>query len=140
MKKVSLFLFIFLLGVCARGFAQTTTSTTTTTATTATTTATDFFAGKWEITIMGTPDGDTKMVTELTRKDGKLTGELKDPTGKRTEATPITKVEEEKDKISIHFDTAQVGVIAIELTKVDDDYLKGQLMSMFEATALRVKN
>jgi hypothetical protein len=128
MKKVSLFLFIFLLGVCARGFSQTTTP------------PTDFFAGKWEITVMGTPDGDAKMVTELTRKDGKLTGELKDPTGKRTEATPITKIEEEAGKLTIHFDTAQAGVIAMELTKVDDDHLKGSLMSMFETTALRVKN
>lgn len=127
MKKVSLFLVVFLLGVCVRGYSQ------------AATPPTDFFAGKWEITIAGTPDGDTKMVTDLIRKDGKLTGELKDPTGKRTEATPITKVEEEGGKLTIHFDTTQAGEIAMELTKLDDDHLKGSLMNMFETTALRVK-
>jgi hypothetical protein len=126
MKKVSLFLFIFLLGICVKGYSQAAT-------------APDFFAGKWEITIMGTPDGDAKMVTELVRKDGKLTGEMKDPTGKRTEATPITKVEEGTGKITIYIDTAQAGEIPIELTKVDDDHLKGQLMNMFETTALRVR-
>jgi hypothetical protein len=125
MKKVSLFLFIFLLGVCVKGFSQATPPT-------------DFFAGKWEITIVGTPEGDAKMVTDLTRKDGKLTGELKDPTGTRP-ATPITKIEEEASRLTIYFDTAQAGEIPVELTKVDDDHLKGSLMNMFDATALRVK-
>ena len=126
MKKVSLFLFVFLLGVCLNGYSQTTPPT-------------DFFAGKWEITIMGTPNGDAKMVADLTRKEGKLTGELKDPTGTNP-TMPITKIEEDAgNKITIHFDTAQAGEIGIELAKVDDDHLKGQLMSMFESTAVRVK-
>jgi hypothetical protein len=125
MKKVSLFLFIFLLGVCVKGFSQATPPT-------------DFFAGKWEITIMGTPEGDAKMVTELIRKDGKLTGELKDPSGTRP-VTPITKILEEGTKLTIYFDTAQAGEIPVELNKVDDDHLKGSLMNMFESTALRVK-
>jgi hypothetical protein len=126
MKKVSLFLFIFLLGVCLKGFSQTATP------------PTDFFAGKWEILVVGTPDGDTKFVTELTRKDGKLTGELKDPSGVKP-AVPITKVEEEGTKITIHFDSVQAGDIPIELAKVDDDHLKGMLYNMFEATAVRGK-
>ena len=125
MKKVSLFLFIFLLGICVKGFSQTTPPT-------------DFFAGKWEITVTGTTQGDAKFVTELSRKDGKLTGELKDPAGVNP-VTPITKIEEEASKIIIHFENDQVGDIPIELTKVDDDHLKGQLMNMFDSTALRVK-
>lgn len=125
MKKVSLFLFIFLLGICAKGFSQSTPPT-------------DFFAGKWEITITGTPSGDAKMVTDLVRKDGKLTGELKDPSGTNP-AMLITKIEEGKDKLTIYFDTAQAGEIGIELAKVDDDHLKGQLMNMFDSTAVRQK-
>ncbi|GAB3640073.1 hypothetical protein [Spirosoma arcticum] len=137
MKKVSLFLFVFLVGIAFNGFSQTTTSTTTTPTTT--TTSTDFFAGKWEITITGTPNGDAKMVTDLIRKDGKLTGELKDPTGTNP-VTLITKVEEEPGKkITIYFDTAQAGEIGVELAKVDDDHLKGQLMNMFDSTAVRIK-
>ena len=132
MNKVSLFLFMFLLGVCARGLAQTTPAT-------SATPATDFFAGKWEITILGTPQGDAKLLTELVRKDGKLTGELKDPAGTNP-VVPITKIEEVTDKkITIYFDTAQAGEIGVELAKVDDDHLKGQLMGMFDSTAVRVK-
>ena len=125
MQKVSLFLFIFLLGICVKGFSQTTAPT-------------DFYAGKWEITVVGTPDGDAKFATELTRKDGKLTGSLKDLTGKRTEAMPLTKVEEEGGKLTLYFNTDQAGEIPIELAKVDDDHLKGMLYNMFESTALRV--
>lgn len=127
MKKVSFFLLVFLLVLSAKGFSQTTTPP-------------DLFAGKWEITITGLPDGDTKFVTELVRKDGKLTGELKDPTGKRPEPTPISKIEEEPGKkLTIYMDTAQAGEVPIELAKVDNDHLKGQLMNMFDATAVRVK-
>ena len=125
MKKVSWFLFIFLLGLYIKGFSQTTTPP-------------DFFAGKWEITVAGTPAGDAKFVTDLVRKDGKLTGELKDPTGTRPNS-PLTKVEEEKEKITLYFDSDQAGEIPIELTKVDNDHLKGQLMNMFDATAQRGK-
>ena len=127
MKKVSFVLLVFLLGVCAKGFSQTTAPP-------------DFFAGKWEITVTGLPDGDTKFVTDLVRKDGKLSGELTDPTGKRIEATPVSKIEEDPGKkLTIYMDTAQAGEVPIELTKVDDDHLKGQLMNMFDATAVRVK-
>ncbi len=132
MKKVSLFLFVFLLGVCAKGFSQTTASSPTAIP------STDFFAGKWEITIMGTPTGDAKMHTDLFRKASKLTGELKDPAGTNP-VIAITKVGEGKDKVTIYFDTAQAGEIGVELIKVDDDHLIGQLMSMFESTAVRVK-
>lgn len=126
MQKVSLLLFVFLLGVCAKGFSQTTTPP-------------DFFVGKWEIAITGTPNGDAKLLTDLVRTDGKLTGNLTDPTGTNP-ATPITKIEEDPGKkITIYFDTAQAGEIAIELAKVDDDHLKGSLMSMFDSAATRVK-
>lgn len=125
MKKVSLFLFLILLGVCVKGFSQGAKPA-------------DFFAGKWEVTVTGTPEGDAKFVTDLVRKDGKLTGELKDPTGARP-ATPITKTEEEPGKLTIYFNTDQAGEIGIQLSKVDDDHLKGSLMSMFEASAQRLK-
>ncbi len=120
-------LFVFLLGICVKGYSQATPPT-------------DFFAGKWEILVTGLPDGDTKFVTDLVRKDGKLTGELKDPTGKKTEATPISKVEEEPGKkITLYMSTTQAGEVPIELIKADEDHLKGQLMGMFDATAVRLK-
>ena len=38
---------------------------------------TDFFAGKWKIMVLATPNGDATFSTDLVRKDGALTGVLK---------------------------------------------------------------
>ncbi len=127
MKKVSLFLFVLMLGICFNVSSQTAPPT-------------DFFAGKWEILIMGTPNGDGKMQANLVRKDGKLTGELVSLAADAPkEPISITKIEEGSDKVNLYF-TAQGYDVNLELAKVDDDHLKGQLMSMFDATAVRVKN
>lgn len=97
----------------------------------------DFFAGKWDIVVVGTPNGDAKFTTELIRKDGKLTGDLKMMAGDAKETIPA-KVEEAEGKITLYF-SAQGYDVNVELNKVDDDNLKGTLMNMFEAKAKRVK-
>ncbi len=125
MKKASLVLFVFLLGISLKGFSQTPAP------------ANDFWVGKWEFSIIGTPQGDSKMTTTLVRKDGKLTGEFPnpDPNG---EKIPITNIEESADKIVIYF-TTQGYDINLDLSKVDDNNLKGTLLGMFEAKGVRVK-
>ncbi|MFD1142547.1 hypothetical protein ACFQ4C_15585 [Larkinella insperata] len=125
MKKGSLFLFVFFLGLTFRGFSQAPAPE-------------DFFAGKWEIVITGTPNGDAKFITNLVRKDGKLTGEMADPTDATKEKIPLTKIEESSDKLSLYF-TAQGYDVNVDLAKVDDDNLKGSLMNMFDAKAKRLK-
>jgi hypothetical protein len=126
MKRSGIILAILFLGTAFNGFSQTATPT-------------DFFAGKWEIVIFGTPNGDSKMVTELIRKDGKLAGELKDPTGQNLEAFPLTNIVEEGNKVTLYF-TAQGTDVNLDLEKVDDDHLKGSIMNgMFDSTAVRVK-
>jgi hypothetical protein len=125
MKKVSLFLFVFLLGVCLKGFSQTTTP------------PTDFYAGKWEITIAGSPRGDVKYLTDLVRQDGKLKGELVDSADTK-EKRPITKVVETANKLVIYFESSQAGEMSMDLTKVDENTIRGSLMD-FETTAKRVK-
>ena len=126
MKKVSLFCLFLMLGVIFNSYAQTSPQS-------------DFFAGKWEVSVMGTPNGDSKMVTDLVRKDGKLTGELKDPSGQNPEPFPITSIVEEADKVTLYF-TAQGTDVSLDLAKVDDSHLKGSVMNgMFDATAVRVK-
>lgn len=97
----------------------------------------DFFAGKWEISVTSTPRGDVKFLTNLVRKEGKLTGELVEA-GDANAKRPITKIEERANKLVIYFESSQGGEIAIDLTKVDGDNLKGSLMS-YDATAKRLK-
>lgn len=125
MKKVSAFLLLFLLNVTVSTFAQTTPPT-------------DFYAGKWEINVTGTPQGNSKLVAELVRKDGKLTGQLTNAAEPNAEKIPITSINEDGDKLGMAF-TAQGYDVTLELTKVDEDNLKGSLMNMFDAKASRVK-
>lgn len=125
MKKVSAFLLLFLLNVTVSTFAQTTPPT-------------DFYAGKWEINVTGTPQGNSKLVAELVRKDGKLTGQLTNAAEPNAEKIPITSINEDGDKLGMAF-TAQGYDVTLDLTKVDEDNLKGSLMNMFDAKATRVK-
>ena len=39
----------------------------------------NYFIGKWNVMIYGVPDGDTKMVINIEKKDDKLTGNMADP-------------------------------------------------------------
>jgi hypothetical protein len=125
MKKVSIILFVFLFGIVAKGFSQSTKPT-------------DFWAGKWEFTVSGTPQGDAKFLTNLIRKDGILTGELSSPAMPAAEKIAITKIEESAEKIVIYF-SAQGFDINLEFNKVDDNNLKGSMMSMFDAKGVRIK-
>ncbi|WP_109744326.1 hypothetical protein [Arcicella aurantiaca] len=125
MKKACILLIALFFGVAINGFSQTSAKT-------------DFFVGKWEITIFGTPNGDSKMITELIRKEGKLMGELKDATDSTKPAIPITSIEEKEGEIEIAFSTSGYDV-TLPLKKEDNDNLKGQLMGMFDAKAKRIK-
>jgi hypothetical protein len=99
---------------------------------------TDFFAGKWKIMVMGTPNGDVTFATNLIRKDGVLTGQLKIVGDDSVPLIDIAKIEDSSDKVVMYF-TIQGYDVNTELTKVDSDNLKGSLMGMFEAKAARVK-
>jgi hypothetical protein len=135
MKKLSIVLFVLTFAALTNGFAQTTAATT---STDSTATATDFYAGKWEVTFIGTPQGDAKMVATFTRVEGRLEGVISDPTGQIKESITMTSVDEGTDKITFNF-KAQGYDIAVDLEKVDDDNLKGMMMNMFESKATRVK-
>lgn len=127
MKKASIILAVLFLGIFCKSFAQTAPSG-------------DFYAGKWEINITGTPSGDVKFLTTLTRKDGKLSGELANASEPTQAKRPITNIEESAGKIIIYFESSQGGDIALDLAKVDQDNLKGILMDSYNATAKRMKD
>jgi hypothetical protein len=96
----------------------------------------DYFPGKWNITLMGTPGGDSKMTFVLERKDGKLGGVVQDSTGKET--SKITSIVEKDKTITAAF-TLQAYDLTMTLDPVDDDHVKGSLMGMFDAKGVRIK-
>ena len=99
-------------------------------------TKTDYYPGKWNILVIGTPNGDSKMTMVLERKDGKLSGAVQDSTGK--ELTKITTIDEKDKTITAAF-TIQSYDVTLTLDPVDDDHVKGSLMGMFDAKGVRVK-
>jgi hypothetical protein len=98
----------------------------------------DFFAGKWEVTVLNSPKGDVTLLTELIRKDGKLTGELIEKSDPAGSSRKILRVEESPEKLVVYFESSQGGETIMALAKVDQDHLKGTVHD-FEATAKRLK-
>ena len=96
----------------------------------------DYFAGKWAVVVMGTPNGDAKMNFVFERKDGKLTGTVRDTTDK--ELSKITSIDEKDKTITAAFNIQSYDV-TLTLEPIDDDHVKGSLMGMFDAKGVRVK-
>ena len=96
----------------------------------------DYYPGKWNVLVMGTPNGDTKMTFVIERKDGRLGGIVQDSTGK--EMTKITSIEEKDKTITAAF-TVQNFDVTLTLDPIDDDHVKGSMMGMFDAKGARVK-
>ncbi len=123
MKKVSvLFTGLFFLLLSLGGRAQTSVA--------------DYFAGKWSVLVKGLPQGDSKMIFVMNKKDTTMTGAVQDSAG--TEIAKIDKVELNGDKATIYF-TAQGYDVNLEMNKKDDDHVTGSMMGMFDAEGERVK-
>lgn len=126
MKKLNLILTLFLGLICFVG-AQ---------AQSQTQTPTDYFAGKWHVTIFGTPNGDPTLAFVFDKKDGKLSGVVQDTTGK--EISKITQIDTAGKTITAAF-YAEGYDLKLTLEPVDDQHIKGNLMGMFDATGVRIK-
>lgn len=123
MKKPSLlFTVVFFLMLSLHGNSQTTTA--------------DYFAGKWSVLLKGLPQGDSKLVFVLEKKDDKITGVVQDTTGK--EISKISNAELKENEVTLYF-TAQGYDVNLQLKKKDDDHATGSLMGMFDAEGDRVK-
>lgn len=97
----------------------------------------DFFAGKWETTFIGTPQGDAVLDLVLERKDGKLSGTISPKADSKP--VPIDKIEETAEKIILHFKMSGFD-INVSLEKENNDNFKGKLMGMFDVKGIRAKN
>lgn len=94
----------------------------------------EYFAGKWDVLLKGTPNGDVKMLFVLEKSEDKITGAVQDTTG--TEISKITNAELKDTEVTLYF-TAQGYDVNLLLTKKDEDHVTGSLMNMFEAEGER---
>ena len=113
-----LFLFIFAMSVNAQ-----------------TKTGYDFFAGKWNVIIMGAPLGDVKMVVNFDKINEVVSASLKDSTG--NDLYKVTKTEIDKDQATITFIGSQ-GDVPLILRKKDETSIAGDIMGMFSVEGTRL--
>ena len=94
-----------------------------------------YFIGKWNILATGLPQGDTKMVLTIEKKEGKLIGNLNDPasTDGLREFTSITINENALTAIF----SAQGMDIPVNVTKKDEKNITGDIMGMFNIEGSR---
>jgi len=97
--------------------------------------STDFFVGKWNVLVVGTPNGDAKMPVTLERVDGKLTGSLGN--SDQPESVKFTNVEEKGNSVTLYFTSGGYDVYLF-LEKKDENKVVGSMMDMFDATGERI--
>ncbi|MDN3656614.1 hypothetical protein QWZ08_13295 [Ferruginibacter paludis] len=125
MKKINVFIagaFFLLLSMGANAQAKT---------------GAGYFSGSWNVLVKGTPNGDSKMILVLEKKDSLMTGVVQDSTGK--EMAKISSAELKETQLTVYF-TTQGYDVNLVMDKKDEDHTTGSLMGMFDAEADRIKN
>ena len=96
----------------------------------------DYFAGKWSVLLKGLPQGDTKMIFVLEKKNGGITGIIQDTAGK--EISKVTDAELKENEIILYYDI-QGNEVRLNLRKKDNDRAAGSMMGMFDVEGERIK-
>jgi hypothetical protein len=95
----------------------------------------DYFVGKWSVLAVGTPGGDSKLVVDLKRIKGKLTGVIFSEGEKPKE---IIETEEQSNSVKVYF-RHNLFKVNLLLVKKDDNNVNGSLMSKYKSKGLRIK-
>ena len=94
----------------------------------------DFFVGKWEVSVAGTPDGDAVVEVIVARTDGVLDGKI--IVGE--DVTEIDSIEElEEGTIKINY-TARGYSVFFYWEKVDENTIEGTLLDMYDTKGKRI--
>jgi hypothetical protein len=89
-----------------------------------------YFIGKWNVMVYGVPDGDTKMLINIEKKDDKITGSLADP-AKTDPPLNLENIMVADSTLKATFN-AQGMDISIMLKIKDDKNITGNMMEMFD--------
>ncbi|MDD3789667.1 MAG: hypothetical protein PHO94_13385 [Petrimonas sp.] len=122
MKKATISLFILFLGILVATSAS------------AQEKKKDYFAGKWNILVKNTPNGDENATLIFERKDGRLQGTINRENG---EVITINGLVEKPDTITGYF-YAEGSNLNLFLAKKDRKTLTGSVMDQFQVEGTRV--
>lgn len=96
----------------------------------------EYFEGKWNVLVIGTPNGDATIPIRFETKDGKTSGYFMEEGA--AEEKKMSSVTISGDVVNTAFNISGYDV-TLSLKKVDEDTVKGDLMGMFDAEGTRVK-
>ena len=96
-----------------------------------------YFIGKWNVMVYGVPDGDTKMIINIEKKEDKLTGNMSDP-AKSDPPLELSNIEVADSTFKATF-SAQGMDISLLLKIKDDKNITGNMMDMFEIKGTKEK-
>ncbi len=94
----------------------------------------DFFHGKWNVTIIGTPNGDAKFVLKVEKTETALTAFIIGEDGK---SQKVDRVETKPNAITVYW-FAEGYDVNLTLTKKENGKVDGDLMGMFTAKIEKV--
>lgn len=94
----------------------------------------DFFLGKWNCTVSGTPNGDAKFVLKVEKNEAAMAAFIIGEDGK---STKVDRVETKPNAITVYW-FAEGYDVYMTVTKKEDGKVEGDLMSMFTAKIERV--
>jgi hypothetical protein len=97
----------------------------------------EYFICKWNVMVYGVPDGDTKMIINIGKKDDKLTGNMADPS-KADPPLELANIEVADSVFKATFN-AQGMDITLMLKIKDDKNITGNMMDMFEIKGTKEK-
>ena len=93
-----------------------------------------FFVGKWEVTVITDSGEEFKTTMNIVRTDGKLGGTISMPDGN---VIPINKIDEKQDAITIYME-GNGQEFYMNISKVDDNSFKGNIMERIDFTGKRI--
>ena len=93
----------------------------------------EYFEGSWDVLLKGTPQGDAKMIMEISHVDNKWAGKIISGDGDPTE---INQIVVKENSITVYW-VSQGYDVFMTLEKKEEDKLEGTLMDMFDASAER---
>lgn len=95
----------------------------------------DFFLGKWDVLIEGTPSGDVKLLLNIEEKDGSLSGTI---SSEGTEASKVDKVVAKENSVTVYWFASGYDVY-LTMNKKEENKVDGNLMGMFTAKIERME-
>lgn len=96
----------------------------------------DFFDGKWNVIVSGSPQGNVNMIVNFTKINDVVSASIIDSAG--NDLYKVTKTVIDKDQATITFIGSMSDDVPLTLRKKDETNITGDIMGMFGVEGKRL--